>query len=127
DPTSVQFSSSSSANVIAYGVTGQPFVLDGTRSHDNEVINTYNWTQTSGPFQFSTTQGNLVSVVPQTAGLYVFTLSVTANVGLTSCPRTLYVSVVPASVADAAPPEVLVSQSGGTVATPETPTQPLVV
>src|SRR5207249_628258 len=54
-------------------------------------------------------------------------LTVKDSVGLTSIPRYLAVSVVPASVADAGPPECLISVSGGTVATSPAGDQSLVV
>ena len=35
---------------VRFGVTGQSFILDGTKSHDDEVVKTFTWKQVSGPF-----------------------------------------------------------------------------
>jgi YD repeat-containing protein len=50
------------AGVIEERVNGSvtaSFVLDATRSHDDEVVRTFTWTQLSGPFKFSSMSGPL--------------------------------------------------------------------
>ena len=42
------------------GTLAASFILDGTRSHDDEVVKTFAWTQVSGPFKFSTSSGELL-------------------------------------------------------------------
>lgn len=105
EPVAIRFvPGGPSVPLIAYGVTGQPFVLDGTRSQDDGVISTFRWRQLSGPFQFTSRDGNLLAVVPQSAGTYEFELTVIDNTGLTSLPRKVKVPVVPAGDPAVGPP-----------------------
>ncbi|HZV02377.1 MAG TPA: MYXO-CTERM sorting domain-containing protein, partial [Planctomycetota bacterium] len=115
DPARVQFDTNTSAPVLAWGVTSQSFILDGTRSHDTQVINAFDWTCVSAPagFTFGSQQGSLIAVVPPSPGLYVFTLTVVDNIGLSSFPRTIYVPVVPAAVPNAGPPQPAITASAG--------------
>jgi hypothetical protein len=121
-------SGSTAVNVIRYGIAGQAFVLDGTRSLDDEFVKTFTWTQTDGPTGFGTQEGNLLSVVPQ-VGSYAFQLTVTDNIGLSSFPRTVRVDVVPPGLVGVGPPQAVVKGSGGgtTTLAPATSVQPLVV
>jgi hypothetical protein len=41
------------------GAVTASFVLDGSRSQDDGVVRTFTWTQTSGPFRFTTQSGSL--------------------------------------------------------------------
>ncbi|MDA1035418.1 MAG: hypothetical protein O3B65_00885 [Chloroflexi bacterium] len=62
---------------------GEPFVLDGARSQDDGVVSKFSWRQVSGPTALiSDNSSPAPSVVPQTAGTYVFELTTTdANGG----------------------------------------------
>lgn len=117
DPVSIRFAPGQTAvPLVAYGVSGQSFVLDGTRSQDDGVISTFTWKQLSGPFVFDSRTGNLLAVVPATAGTYVFQLTVTDNVGLTSLPRQVVVPVIPAGNLAVGPPELITGAPSGSVA-----------
>jgi|GEM_PF-5668510 len=97
DPVAVRFGDGTQARVVAYGVAGEPFVLDGTRSHDDGVVRSFTWTQVGGPFRF-TTEDSLLSVVPTAAGTYVFDLVVTDDLDLSSFSRRLVIPVLPSAI-----------------------------
>jgi hypothetical protein len=65
----------------AAGVAGKPFVLDGSRSSDDGTIRTFSWTQVSGPHTFKLATGGKITVVPPSAGTYVFELVATDRAG----------------------------------------------
>lgn len=115
------------ARVESYGVGGQAFVLDGTRSQDDGSIRTFTWTQLDGPTSFGTQTGSLVTVVP-TAGTYRFQLVVTDATNLPSRPQEIIIPVVPAP-STTGPPLARVAPGGGVtaVAGDGTPWSPLVV
>ena len=126
DPTSVRFglNTTTTLEIESYGVVGSLFTLDGTRSVDDGVIDTYTWAQTGGPYKFASQTGDLIGVLPQSAGTYVFTLVVTDNIGLRSATRTLRVQVVPAGDAAVGPPKASASiTSGGTTLAALAPNQ----
>jgi hypothetical protein len=112
-PRRLAFSDGTGADVVAFAVVGEPFLLDGSRSQDDEVVRTYTWTQVGGPFRFSTEDG-LIDVVPVTPGTYVFELVVTDDAGLTSFPRRLHVPVLPVGAPGAGPPLAAVAALSGT-------------
>jgi len=83
-----------SASVKAYGVVGKSFVLDGSRSTDDEIIKTFHWTQVEGPkVSFSTSADGKISFVPKVAGTYIFELIVTDSTGLVSFKQKMEVIV----------------------------------
>jgi MYXO-CTERM domain-containing protein len=121
DPLRLNFKDGTSADVISYGVVGQPFVLDGTRSHDAQVVTGYQWTQVSGPPVFTGNSGDLIGVTPTQPGLYVFSLTVTNSLGLSSFARQVSVRIEPSAAVDAGPPTaVLGLTTGGVLATAAT-------
>jgi hypothetical protein len=103
DPAQVLFDDGSTSDVVSYGVAGEPFVLDGSRSADDGVVRTFSWTQVSGPFRFTTEDG-LVEAVVDAPGLYVFELRCRDDLGLEGFPQRLVVPVVPAGLPAAGPP-----------------------
>lgn len=102
------------ARVLTYGVAGEAFTLDGSRSQDDGTIRTFTWTQRSGPHAFSTRSGSLVAVVPLT-GTYEFELVVTDATNLSSRPSTVTIPVVPAA-GTAGPPVARISTGSGATA-----------
>src|SRR3989344_2103295 len=74
-------------------IVGKPFILDGSKSQDDEVIKTFIWRQVSGPVAISGLSGTSPSVVPQTPGTYVFELSVTDTSGTSSVAQRTTVTV----------------------------------
>lgn len=114
------------ARVVGYGVAGQAFVLDGTRSQDDGTIRAFTWTQTGGPTAFTSQSGSLVTVVP-TTGTYSFNLVVTDATNLSSLPQSLTIPVVPAAGTTGPPLAHIDAASGATeVAGAGTPWSPLV-
>jgi hypothetical protein len=103
DPGEVLFEGGEEAPVLAYGIAGKPFVLDGSKSQDDEVVRTFTWTQVGGPFKFSTPAGEL-GVEPLLPDTYVFDLVVTDSTGLTSLPRRLRIPVLPGGSTGQGPP-----------------------
>lgn len=103
DAVAVNFGDGTHVRVVGYAVVGQPFLLDATRSHDDGVVRTYDWTQVEGPFHFAT-EDPILSVVPTTAGTYKFDLVVTDDLGLSSFPRRLTIPVVPVGPTGVGPP-----------------------
>jgi hypothetical protein len=94
-----------------YGIVGQAFVLDATKSQDDGTISRFAWKQVSGPtVRLSGTTGAATSFTPTQAGTYVFDLVVTDATGLSSVVRKSKV------VVGAAP-------SAGTVTAPTPPPQ----
>jgi len=87
--------------------------LTGTGAGTNGAsISTYAWVKTSGPAGGSITTANAAStnVTGLTQGVYVFTLTVTDNHGLTST-SPVTITVVPAPVAIAGPPQTITTTS----------------
>ncbi|KKT22234.1 MAG: hypothetical protein UW06_C0015G0025, partial [Parcubacteria group bacterium GW2011_GWE1_43_8] len=72
---------------------GEAFILDGSKSVDDGVIKTYAWRQVSGPVRFSLASGAKVSIVPGTAGTYVFELQATDSTGLSSTVKKVQLVV----------------------------------
>ncbi len=103
DPVAVRFGDGTETRVVTYGVAGESFILDGTRSHDDGVVRTFTWTQVRGPFRF-TTEDSLLSVVPTAPGTYVFELGVTDDIGLSSFSRRVVIPVLPAGTIGVGPP-----------------------
>lgn len=90
------------------GRVGEAFILDGSRSADDGTIRTFAWKQVSGPVaRLANPAGASVSVVPPSAGTYVFELSVSDAAGLSSVAQRVTVAVT-----DDAPP--VGASSGGT-------------
>ena len=77
----------------ATGTVGKAFVLDGSKSQDDGEIKTYAWRQVSGPVRFSLASGAQVSIVPNTAGTYVFELQATDSAGLSSTVKKVQLVV----------------------------------
>jgi hypothetical protein len=113
------------ARVIDFGVAGETFVLDGTRSQDDGTIRSFTWTQVSGPTAFTSRTGSLVSVVP-TAGTYAFDLVVVDATNLSSRAQRVTIPVVPAS-GDTGPPvaRIELSSGGSVIAGAGAPWSPL--
>lgn len=82
DGSSISVSSETSITTSS-GVVGKSFILDGSKSVDDETIRTFSWTQVSGP---TVALGNTASfsVTPKTAGTYVFDLIVVDTNGRAS-------------------------------------------
>jgi len=111
---SLRLPSGAEAAVRFYGVVGEAFYLDGTQSQDDGVVAGFTWTQTGGPFKFATRSGELVPVLPQTAGTYAFELVVEDDFGLESLPRAVSIPVLPAGLAaPAGPPTAVAEVTGG--------------
>ena len=72
---------------------GEAFILDGSKSVDDGVIKTYAWRQVSGPVRFSLASGAKISIVPGTAGTYVFELQATDSAGSSSTVKKLQLVV----------------------------------
>ena len=72
---------------------GEAFILDGSKSVDDGVIKTYAWRQVSGPVRFSLASGAKVSIVPGTAGTYVFELQATDSAGSSSTVKKVQLVV----------------------------------
>jgi hypothetical protein len=71
-----------------FGVAGKPFVLDGTKSHDDGIVRTYSWRQVEGPkVSLSNANSLMLTVVPSVAGVYVFDLVATDSTGKVSVVR----------------------------------------
>ncbi len=76
------------------GVVGKPFILDGTKSQDDGVIQKFLWVQVEGP-KVALPDATLVklSVVPAQAGTYVFDLQVTDAIGLVTPVQRVKIGV----------------------------------
>ena len=72
---------------------GEAFILDGSKSVDDGVIKTYAWRQVSGPVRFSLASGAKISIVPGTAGTYVFELQATDSAGSSSTVKKVQLVV----------------------------------
>jgi len=84
-----------SVPVSKYGIVGESFVLDGSKSQDDGFIHTFVWRQTKGPSIFATKKAETISVIPQEAGTFEFELIVTDNAGLQSAPSQVKVLILP--------------------------------
>jgi len=112
-PVALRFPDGQREPVLLYGEVGQSFILDGSASQDDGVITTFSWTQLSGPFVFQSQTGAFLSVVPPTAGTYVFSLVVTDNINQSSFARSISIPVIPAGNPNLGPPWATASPTGG--------------
>ncbi len=114
ETVSVDFADGTSAPVLAYAVAGKGFVLDATRSQDDDVIATFDWTQVDGPFQFTTGEPRVGATIVL-VGTYEFELTATDATDLASFARRVTVPVLPFGSVGVGPPlaEIAV-QSGAT-------------
>ncbi len=77
-----------------YARVGQAFVLDATQSTDDGTVGRYLWKQVSGPtVSFENAATAKISVVPKSAGTYVFELMATDATGRSSVARRVTVMV----------------------------------
>ncbi|MEX1027322.1 MAG: hypothetical protein WD049_04845 [Candidatus Paceibacterota bacterium] len=73
---------------------GEEFVFDASaRSSDDGSIQSFSWTQVSGPFTFDAQEGTVLSVTPPSAGVYVFELSAMDMDSNTSVVETIEICV----------------------------------
>lgn len=112
-PVALRFPDGQREPVLLYGEVGQSFILDGSASQDDGVITTFSWTQLSGPFVFQSQTGAFLSVVPPTAGTYVFSLVVIDNINQSSFARSISIPVIPAGNPNLGPPWATASPTGG--------------
>lgn len=106
----------------AFGVAGASFVLDASKSIDDGTIRTFVWRQVSGPrVTLSDVKSSSLSVTPAVAGTYVFELTVTDSIGLSSVAQISTVAVSDAASGTGEAPAAGSASDAGTVTTPPAP------
>jgi|GEM_PF-3460997 len=95
EPIKGETTKMTSGETVVAAVVGKSFVLDGSKSIDDGVVGKFLWKQVSGPtVRISNATTLTASVVPQSAGTYVFELTVTdSTTGRTSSVKRVEVSV----------------------------------
>jgi PKD repeat protein len=101
----VVLSDGTKTNVLHFARSGNAVVFDATQSQSpTGVVTATKWTQTGGPFLFTTKTDNIFSLVVPAAGTYDFDVTVTDNSNLVSKVKKLRVYVLPVGSTGQGPP-----------------------